>query len=178
MKFPEIRMNKNQKIVAGAAAVLLAVGIGGPISSARFSSTTPATVKAQTGHVEIALGEQTIAASNLLPGVPQAKDFRVDNTKSTAAVSLSVSRAFLSLVPNRPGIDPSKLTFEIQDNDGNVLYGPVQISHMTPGPINAVVPAGQWWAGKAVFKLDESAGNEYQDFSVTTRVEVTGTQVN
>lgn len=174
--FKNKKFSKRQ-IAVGSIVAVSAAAMFGLGSSALFTSTDTAATYAATGKVEISVTDK-VSVANVLPGVPRSANLTFDNSKSSAPVQMSISQVSNPSVKNLSGVDWSKFTVEIQNANGDVVYGPVAANALAAGPVNVVVGANGVWNGKMVWKLAQNAGNEFQDAAVhNATVSFTGTQI-
>jgi hypothetical protein len=172
------RNNTKRSIALTAGGALVAAALVGAGSAALFTSTDTAASYAATGSVELLVSDK-FEAQNVLPGVARTAPLVIDNSKSSTAVSVDISKVSKANVNNPGSADFSEYTFKIVDSSGKTVYGPVAANGLIPAPLEGVViPAKGTWTGQVVWELAADAGDEYQKLAVHyASVSFTGTQV-
>jgi len=186
-----IRNHKGRTAIGLVAVLAVGATVGGAGSLALFTSTSGSSVTSTTGRVESTVTKE-IKVENTLPGVPNPVAIKLDSTKSTTAVTYSITAVSKPVVkyvgtgvvspigaPNASDVDFSKYTFKIVNGAGETVYGPYAANKLVVGALNGVVvPAGADATVYGVFELDKNVDKGYQDLVVSyPAVNFTATQV-
>lgn len=164
-------MRLTKRVKAITVAILAAAGLGlvfMPTSGADFTASDTGSITAQTGNLSLNLsdgsntGTFALNFANLKPGDSKTASFTVKNTGSIAA-KVSLDQPITNaVVPNIGAAELAKMRVGV-DN----YAAPAPVTSLTSGFNLGALNAGQSRTYTVRVELDSSAGNVWQDRTVS-----------
>ena len=119
--------------------------------------------------------------SNLVPGGPAQEGYSfslLNNSAGVTTLRLSGQITTLSIVDDTPGVDRSKLEFQVYEMGGSNETGWVSLANWNTVAQNftATIDSGVTRDYGIRARLDSSANNDWQGQAVTFTLSVTGSQ--